>query len=87
MSKITPAEYWQSQGRKTGTLPSAAHKWSARSVADILERLAYCGHTVNFRTTTRFFKDKTTIHHPKEDWMVFRDTHEAIIDSETWETV
>ncbi len=83
----TPTEYWQEQGRKTGALPSVPHKWSARSVADILERLEYCGHTVNFRTTTRSFKDKTKIDRPKEEWMIFRDTHEAIIDSETWEIV
>jgi len=83
----TPTEYWQLQGRKTGALPAAAHKWPARSVADILERLEYCGHAVNFRTTTRSFKDKTTIHHPKEEWKIFHNTHEAIIDDETWETV
>ena len=83
----TPTEHWQSRGRKAGNLPSVPHRWSARTVADILERLEYCGHTVNFRTTTRSFKDKTTIHRPKEEWMVFHDTHEAIIDDETWETV
>ena len=83
----TPTENWQAQGRKTGDLPSVPHKWSARSVADILERLEYCGHTVNFRSTTRSFKDKTKIDRPKEEWMVFRDAHEAIIDSETWEIV
>ena len=83
----TPTEYWQARGRKAGNLPSVPHRWSARTVADILERPEYCGHTVNFRTTTRSFKDKTTIHRPKEEWMVFHDTHAAIIDDETWETV
>lgn len=83
----TPNEHWQAQGRKTGALPSVPHKWSARSVADILERLEYCGHTVNFRSTTRSFKDKTKIDRPKEEWMVFPNTHEAIIDRETWEIV
>lgn len=80
-------EYWQARGRKAGNLPAVPHRWSARAVADILERPEYCGHTVNFRTTTRSFKDKTTIHHPKEEWKIFRNTHEAIIDDETWETV
>lgn len=83
----TPTEYWQSRGRRAGNLPSVPHKWSARSVADILERPEYCGHTVNFRTTTRSFKDKTTIRHPKEEWKIFHNTHEAIINNETWETV
>ncbi len=83
----TPTEHWRSRGRKTSALPATPHKWSARTVADILERLEYCGHTVNFRSTTRSFKDKTMIHRPKEEWKVFENTHEAIIDTETWELV
>lgn len=61
----TPTEHWQAQGRNTSALPTIPHKWAARTVADILERLEYCGHTVNFRSTTRSFKDKTKIHRPK----------------------
>lgn len=83
----TPTEYWQAQGRKTSILPAVPHKWAARTVADILERLEYCGHTVNFRSTTRSFKDKTKIHRPKEEWKVFENTHEAIIDDETFALV
>ena len=83
----TPTEYWQSQGRKTSALPVVPHKWAARTVADILERQEYIGDTVNFRSTTRSFKDKTKIERPKEEWKVFENTHEAIIDRETWELV
>lgn len=83
----TPTEYWQSQGRKTSALPAVPHKWAARTVADILERQEYIGDTVNFRSTTRSFKDKTKIERPKEEWKVFENTHEAIIDRETWELV
>jgi len=83
----TPTEHWQAQGRKTSTLPAIPHKWAARTVADILERLEYCGHTVNFRSTTRSFKDKTKIHRPKEEWKVFENTHEAIIDDKTFALV
>ena len=83
----TPTEHWQAQGRKTSILPAVPHKWAARTVADILERLEYCGHTVNFRSTTRSFKDKTKIHRPKEEWKVFENTHKAIIDDETFALV
>jgi len=83
----TPTEHWQAQGRKTSVLPAVPHKWAARTVADILERLEYCGHTVNFRSTTRSFTDKTMIRRPKEEWKIFENTHEAIIDSETWALV
>lgn len=80
----TPTEYWQAHGRKTSALPAVPHKWAARTVADILERQEYIGDTVNFRSTTRSFKDKTKIERPKEEWKIFEDTHEAIIDRETW---
>lgn len=83
----TPTEYWQSQGRKTSALPVVPHKWAARTIADILERQEYIGDTVNFRSTTRSFKDKTKIERPREEWKVFENTHEAIIDRETWELV
>lgn len=83
----TPTEYWQSKGRKTSALPAVPHKWAARTVADILERQEYIGDTVNFRSTTRSFKDKMKIERPKEEWKVFENTHEAIIDRETWELV
>lgn len=83
----TSTEHWQAQGRNTSALPAIPHKWAARTVADILERIEYCGHTVNFRSTTRSFKDKTMIRRPKEEWKIFENTHEAIIDNETWALV
>lgn len=83
----TPTEHWQAQGRKTSALPAVPHRWSARTVSDILQRLEYCGHTVNFRTTTRSFKDKKKIERPKDEWKVFENTHEAIISDETFELV
>mgnify|MGYP002792310021 CR=1 FL=1 len=83
----TPTEHWQSQGRKISVLPAVPHKWAARTVADILERQEYIGDTVNFRSTTRSFKDKTKIERPKEEWKIFENTHEAIIERKTWELV
>lgn len=83
----TPTEHWQSQGRKTSALPVVPHQWAARTVADILERQKYIGDTVNFRSTTRSFKDKTKIEQPREEWKVFENTLKAIIDRETWEFV
>ncbi|NLX75746.1 MAG: recombinase family protein, partial [Synergistaceae bacterium] len=83
----TPTEHWQTQGRKTTALPAVPHRWAARTVSNILQRLEYCGHTVNFRTTTRSFKDKKKIERPKDEWKVFENTHEAIISDETFELV
>ncbi len=52
-----------------------------------LNRKGITAFAVNFRSTTRSIKDKAKIHRPKEEWKVFENTHEAIIDNETWELV
>lgn len=85
---MTPTEYYNSIGRKTPTkLQEVKFFWNAPMVAYILERIEYLGHTVNFRSTTRSFKDKTKIELPKSEWKIFENTHEAIIDKETWNLV
>lgn len=82
---MTPTEYYNSIGRKTPTkLQEVKFFWNAPMVAYILERIEYLGHTVNFRSTTRSFKDKTKIELPKSEWKIFENTHEPIIDKETW---
>ena len=43
------------------------------------------GHTVNFRSHKQSYKDKNAVMNPKEDWLIFENTHEAIVDRETWE--
>ena len=43
------------------------------------------GHTVNFRSHKQSYKDKNPVMNPKEEWLIFEDTHEAIVDKETWE--
>ena len=53
----------------------------------ILSRLEYLGHTVNGRTRKKSYKDKKQIWLPKEDWLIFKDTHEAIIDQDTFDIV
>ncbi|MGI6562206.1 MAG: DUF4368 domain-containing protein [Clostridia bacterium] len=63
------------------------YAWSARTVADILAKVEYPGHTVNFKTRKKSYKSKEKIWNNPEDWMVFENTHEAIIDEHVWETV
>lgn len=67
--------------------PENPYAWSARSVADILVKMEYLGHTVNFKTFKKSYKSKVKILNNREDWMIFNNTHEAIIDEGTWETV
>ena len=53
-------------------------------VADMLERQEYVGDTVNFRYTTKSFKNKTKVHVPEENWKIFENTHPSIVDRETF---
>ena len=84
---MNPTEYHQSLGMKTqNPLSEVKHYWYPITVTKILDRQEYIGDTINFRYTTRSFKDKTKIKLPKEQWKIFKNTHEAIIDEETWNT-
>ena len=85
---MNPTEYRQSLGMKTQNFPTEVkHYWSSMTINKILDRQEYIGDTINFRYTTRSFKDKTRINIPKEQWKVFKNTHDPIIDEETWNTV
>ena len=66
------------------TLP---YFWTRETLSAILGREEYLGHTVNLRTRTKSYKDKRKVDNPKEDWLIFRNTHEAIIDQETFDIV
>jgi len=66
---------------------STPYKWHCSAVTNILEKPEYLGHTVNFRSYNDSYKDKTRKLNDKEDWVIFENTHPAIVDKETWETV
>ena len=67
--------------------PAERYTWRGGTVADILSKPEYMGHTVNFRTYKESYKDKRSRMTPKEDLVIFKNTQEAIIDKETWERV
>ena len=83
----TPSEYWKNCGRNVNALTEQLNKWNPTTVVTILERREYIGDTVNFRTTTKSFKNKKKIEKPKEEWKVFENTHPAIISRETFDLV
>ena len=83
----TPSEYWKNCGRNVNALTEQPNKWNPTTVVTILERREYIGDTVNFRTTTKSFKNKKKIDKPKEEWKVFENTHPAIISRETFDIV
>ena len=83
----TPTEHWLSIGRNCSKPPAVPYNWCSATVADILSKQEYCGDTVNFRSTTKSFKNKKKIERPPEEWKIFKDTHPAIIDREVFDLV
>ena len=83
----TPKEYKAMNGLCNYHISEIKYCWQDRSIYDILFRQEYIGDTVNFKGTTKSFKDKSKIYFPKEQWKIFKNTHEPIIDKETWDTV
>ena len=83
----TPTEHWSNIGRNCSKLPAVPYNWCSATVADILGKQEYCGDTVNFRSTTKSFKNKKKIERPSEEWQIFKDTHPAIVDRETFALV
>ncbi|HEL2322094.1 TPA: DUF4368 domain-containing protein [Streptococcus suis] len=61
--------------------------WTRETLSAILGREEYLGHTINLRTRTKSYKDKRSVNLPREDWLIFKNTHEAIIDQETFDIV
>ena len=84
---MTPTEYWNSIGRNCSKPPEIPFNWCSDTVANILSKQEYCGDTVNFRSTTKSFKNKTKIARPQEEWKIFPNTHPAIIEREVFESV
>lgn len=74
-------------GRPRTTLPADRYAWNAPVVAKILDRMDYLGHTVNFKTHIKSYKNHKKIDNSPDEWKVFEDTHEAIIEKETFEIV
>ena len=83
----TPTEYWISIGRNCSKPPAVPYNWCADTVANILSKQEYCGDTVNFRSTTKSFKNKIKIERPQEEWKIFPNTHQAMINREVFELV
>ena len=86
---LIPMAYWRSKGlnrggKKTQTNP---YKWCKTTVQKILSQQEYCGDIINFKTYSKSFKNKRRIENSKENWAVFKDVNEPIIDRETFEAV
>ena len=83
-----PTVHWMKMGRNApAKTPDNPYDWAPRTISGILEKQEYLGHMVNFKTRKQSYKSKKKIENPPERWKIFENTHEAIIDAETFERV
>ena len=90
--KVEKPSYYAARCKFPGAKPTmydmgTPYSWSTSTVCKLLARIEYAGHTVNFRTSKKSFKDKKISYNPKEDWKISPNTHEAIIEQELLDTV
>ena len=86
---MIPLAYWFSQGLKRGGRRSHTDpcRWNMNTVWKILRQQEYCGDVINFKTCSKSFKNKKRLENDPENWKVFHDVHDPIIDRETFELV
>jgi len=85
-----PSYYLGSRGRgrhKNDYDRDNPYTWGDGTIANILRHPEYAGHTVNFRTSVENFKSKKIKRKPREEWVVFENTHEPIVTQEMWDLV
>ena len=83
----TPSEHFKALGVGSAKPSEQPGFWQQRTIADLLTRQEYLGHTVNFKTRKKSFRDKRTVWNDPSEWVIFENTHEAIIDQETFDIV
>ncbi|MEQ7301761.1 recombinase family protein [Enterococcus avium] len=83
----TPSQRRISLGDAPTARSYSPYGWHRDTIVKILSRMEYLGHTVNGKTRTKSYKDKKIIWMPKEEWLIFKNTHEAIIDQDTFDIV
>lgn len=82
----TPQLYNIHRGRSIHKLSEYPEIWSVGTIKNMLDRVAYAGHTVNFQTAKKSYKNKKQVRLPKESWIIYRNTQEPIIDEKTFAT-
>lgn len=86
---LTPRAYWLQKGikRPGKGKEQPPTKWNSSTITKILSSQEYCGDILNFKTYSKSYKNKKRIDNDRENWVVFKDVHEPIIDRAVWEQV
>ena len=86
---LTPRAYWLTKGikRPGKGKQQPPTKWNSSTITKILSLQEYCGDILNFKTYSKSYKNKKRIDNDRENWVVFQDVHEAIIERAVYEQV
>lgn len=86
---LTPRAYWLTKGikRPGKGKQQPPTKWNSSTITKILSLQEYCGDILNFKTYSKSYKNKKRIDNDRENWVVFQDVHEAIIERTVYEQV
>ena len=86
---LTPRAYWLTKGikRPGKGKQQPPTKWNSSTITKILSLQEYCGDILNFKTYSKSYKNKKRIDNERENWVVFQDVHEAIIERAVYEQV
>ena len=86
---LTPRVYWLTKGikRPGKGKQQPPTKWNSSTITKILSLQEYCGDILNFKTYSKSYKNKKRIDNDREDWVVFQNVHEAIIERAVYEQV
>lgn len=86
---LTPRAYWLQKGikRPGKGKQQPPTKWNSSTITKILSLQEYCGDILNFKTYSKSYKNKKRIENDRENWVIFKNVHESIIDRAVWEQV
>ena len=83
----TMYEFKRTGIRLTGLNEELPYAWSVRTITDMFENVIYLGHTLNLKTENISYKDHRKRIRPKDQQVMIENTHEAIVNQETWDIV
>lgn len=86
---LTPRAYWLKKGikRPGKGKQQPATKWNSSTVTKILSLQEYCGDILNFKTYSKSYKNKKRLENDRENWVIFKDVHEPIVERSIFEQV
>ena len=86
---LCPSYYTYQKYRQSHAELDVEHpyNWSDIAIANLLENEVCLGSTVNMKYSTKSYKDKRRLEHPREECLVFENTHPALVTQEVWEIV